>query len=215
MKNTLKTIALSLGLTLGFAVAAQAQAVPTGTVDFSVTVPEAYDIRSNGTVTVTAGITATAQTANNALATTLTVLDASPNVDNSILTANVPIRLRSNDAYLLTATRTGSSVAHPANFDSSDISMSISAITRSGANVAAGTDTAQNGFGAPGKTVADLSGTATNIMTGSRISNQGNNDASSANFATGTLNFSIARQYYTANPVAFTEQVTVGIVGTP
>ena len=209
MKN-ITNIALSLCLVVIAAVAANAQAITTGTVDFSVSVPNAFDIRSNGTATTSMGMSATAQTANNQLGITLTVADASPNVNNATLTANVPIRLRSNTAYQLLATRSGSSTANAQDFDSSDIGMYINSFVRSGAQVAAGTDTPAGGWGAPGNNVAMLSGVGTQIVAGQRISNQGDN-LSTNNYSTASLNFSIARQYYTPTVSPFLETVTVAI----
>ena len=225
MKNALKNIALMLALTCGFAAAASAQAVTSGTVDFSVIVNEAFDIRSNGApVTNNAGITGNSTALNSGLSATITVLDASPNANNAVLTANVPFRLRSNRSYQLTATRDGISTANAQDFDSSDIKMGIVFNGRSGANVnIGGSDTPAAGWGVGGGNHVALLGTSgIKIATGDRISNQGNNRLigafnGTANFATGNLVFSIKRQYYTPTPVGspFLEQVQVAISAAP
>lgn len=217
MKRITKNIVLSLGVIFGLALAANAQAIPSGTVDFSVAVPNAFDIRGNGTPTVTSGITTSGGTANNALGVTLTVIDASPNINNAALTANVPIRLRSNAAYQLTGiyNPTGgnpiSITPSNADLDASDIGMSITYNPRSGARVnTGGTDTVVTGWQTGGgKTAADLDQFGVQISTGARISNQGTN-LSTDNFETANLNFTIARQYYTPT-IGASGQVTITI----
>ena len=219
MKNTLKNIALMFALTLGCAVAANAQAITSGTVDFSVAVPEAFDLRSNGTVTGVGITNSPAQSANTMLGVVLSVADASPNIDNSALTAAVPIRMRSNRSYRLQAARQTADAVSAQDFDSSDIGMSLSTPVRSGAQVNAGGDTiiapyTVGGGGNVGGLATGLSG-GTTIVNGDRISNQGDNN-SSDNFATATLNFSIARQYYTPTAgTPFTQKVTVSISAQP
>jgi hypothetical protein len=217
MKKMIISLALVVGLSLCLTVGANAQAITQGTVDFSVSVPAAFDIRSNGSATVSSGVTASLGNANSALGMTLTVADASPNVSNAALTAAVPIRLRSNLTYKLTAFRANLDAASNADFDSSDIGMSISYNARSGAQVnTGGSDNPATGWQTGGnKTVADLNDSGVQIATGDRISLQGNNTASSPNFVTASLNFTIARQYYTPTSTPFTQQVTVGISAAP
>ena len=199
-------------LMLSLGIAANAQSITSGTVDFSVTVLQSFDLRANGAATGS-GITASpSQNANDPLAVILSVADASPNTNNATLTAAVPIRMRSNFAYKLQATRVTQDAVSPADFDSSDIGMSLAYNARSGAQVASGNDTPANGFGAPGNTVGTLSATPLTISNGDRISNQGNN-LSNDNFVGANLNFSVARQYYT--PGTFTQQVVVSISAQP
>jgi hypothetical protein len=210
-------ILMAFALTIFVSAVANAQAITQGTVDFSVSVPDAFDIRSNGSATVAGGgLTATSQMANTPLGITLTLADASPNSNNAAQTAAVPFRLRSNRAYLLNATRSIQDAASNADFDSTDIGMSISFDARSGAKVnTSGSDSPATGWGVGGgNTVGNLSGSATTIASGARISLQGDND-STDNFVTGNLNFSIARQYYTPTTSPFTQQVTVAIVAAP
>ena len=205
-------------LMLSFGIAGNAQSITSGTVDFSISVAEAFDIRGNGVATTNdPGITgSTPQIPNNALGMVLTVLDASPNVNNAVLTANIPFRLRSNRTYQLTATRLNSTTANAQDFDASDIGMGISFNARSGARVnTGGSDAPATGWQVGGGNhVALLGLSGIQIATGSRISNQGNN-TSSDNFITGNLNFTIARQYYTPTVTPFAEQVQVAISAAP
>ncbi len=208
MKNTIK-IAFAIVFCLMLGVAANAQTISSGTVDFNVTVAPSFDIRSGGAGTGLNGMVVSGGvTANNALSATVTVADASPNIDNSVLTASVPIRLRSNAPYKLNATRTGISTASATDFESSDIAMNISFVARSGAQVEAGTDNAI----AVGN-VGALSATAFQIANGARISTSGNT-TSPDNFITANLNFSAPRAFYTPTPVGmpYQDQVTISIL---
>lgn len=208
MKNTIK-IAFAIVFCLMVGGAANAQTVSSGTVDFSVTVASSFDIRSGGAATGLNGMVVTGGvTANSALSALVTVADASPTIDNSVLTASVPIRLRSNAPYKLNATRTGSSTASATDFESSDIAMSISYVARAGAQV--NTGGADNVLGAPGN-VGALSATATQIANGDRISN-GGNTVSTDNFITANLNFSAPRAFYTPTVTPYQDQVTVSIL---
>lgn len=230
MKNILKNIALSLGLTFGFAVAAQAQSgvgtITDGTVNFSVTVAGAYDIRSDGTATVSTGVTVTSEAAQNAqMSTSLSIGDASPLVGTGVaanpLTASVPFRLRSNNAYQLQALRGTTSTPTSANadFDPSDIGMHIAFTPRASISPnsrlnTAGSDTPAGNWGSVGlQSLADLT-TSTQIATGARISLEGDN-LSNDNFTRGSLEFTIPREYYTANSTPFTTSVTVSILSNP
>lgn len=186
-----------------------AQTISSGTVDFSVTVNPSFDIRSGGAGTGLNGMAVTGGvTANNALSATVTVADASPNIDNSVLTASVPIRLRSNAPYKLNATRTGTSVPSGIDFESSDIAMTIAYVARSGANVNTGGSDSADAFGG---NVGALSSTATQIANGDRISN-GGNTVSTNNFVTANLNFSAPRAFYTPTASPYTDQITVSIL---
>jgi hypothetical protein len=208
MKNTIK-IAFAIVFCLMVGVAANAQTINSGTVDFNVTVLNSFDIRSGGAGTGLNGMSVTGGVNDEAaLSATITVSDASPNQDNSVLTASVPIKLRSNAPYKLNATRTGTSVASGPDFESSDISMSISFSARAGALVnTAGADSATAFAG----NVGGLSSTATQIASGSRISN-GGNTASNDNFVSANLNFSTPRAFYTPTAAPYTDKVTVSIL---
>lgn len=216
MKNLVKMMFV-FALMLGVVVLANAQAVTTGTVNFDVTVPNAFDLRSDGpgsTNDPSAVTLGGATTANQGLGATITIADASPNQNNAVLTASLPIRMRSNATYKLLATRTGASVPSAIAFESSDIKMGITYSARSGANVnTGGSDTVESGWSALTNSVGDLGMVGIKISGGDRISNGGNN-LSTDNFNQASLNFSVARAYYT--PINnYTDQVTVAIVAGP
>jgi hypothetical protein len=202
-------------LVLSAVVFANAQAQTTGTVQFDVSVQPAFDLRNDGPATASPGVVVNVQTANGALGTTITINDASPNVNNATLTASAPIRMRSNATYKLTALRANTDSPSATDFEDSDIKMGITYTTRSGANVnTPGLDAAVSGWGAsPTKTVGDLTNFAQKIAGGDRISNGGNN-VSTDNFVRASLNFSVARAYYT--PINnYTETVSLAIVAGP
>lgn len=212
MKTTFKfAFAICMALFVSI-VTANAQAVTTGTINFSVTVNDAFDLRSNGPSTGAGGFAATTPgVANQALGVILTVADASPNSGNNTMTASVPIRMRSNRDYALYATRNNTDSASAADFESSDITMGLTSVVRSGLNVLAGTDTPATGWATGGgKKVGDLTATQQKILDGSRISQAGNN-LSGDNFATSSVEFSIARGYYTPTVTPYLEQVTLVI----
>lgn len=216
MKTTFKfAFAICMALFVSV-VSANAQAVTTGTINFNVTVNDAFDLRSNGasTGTGTNGFTAsTPGVANQALGVLLTVGDASPNSDDSTITASVPIRMRSNRTYRILATRATQDPASPINFDSSDISMALTPVAGRGAgSVLTGSDAIATGWGVGGgKTVGDLSNSSLQILNGDRISEDGDNQ-SGDNFATSSVEFGIKRQYYTpTSGTPFTQQLTLVI----
>ena len=208
MKNTIK-IAFAIVFCIMVGTAANAQTINSGTVDFNVTVLNSFDIRSGGPGTGLNGMTVTGGVNDEAaLSATVTVADASPNTDSSVLTASVPIKLRSNAPYKLNATRTGTSVASATDFESSDIAMSISFSGRAGALVNTGGSDSATAFGG---NVGSLSSTATQIASGSRISN-GGNVTSNNNYVSANLNFSAPRAFYTPTTTPYTDKVTVSIL---
>ena len=213
MNKMIKMLSI-FALLMSAAVFANAQAITNGTVQFDVSVQPAFDLRTDGAATGSSGVAVTSNATNTALGTTITIADASPNVNNSTLTATVPIRMRSNATYKLNATRSGSSTPSGPDFESSDIKMGITYSSRSGANVdTGGSDAAEPGWGALTNSVGDLSATPTKIAGGTRISTGGDN-TSINNFVQAALNFSVARAYYT--PVNnYADTVTVAIVAGP
>lgn len=221
--NKIIKITLISALMLGAAIFANAQAVTTGTIDFNVTVAPAFDLRSDGAGSTTGtGISATgATTVNQALGATITVTDASPNVDNSTLVATLPIRMRSNAPYSLMGTRTGTSTVSRTDFESSDIRMVLTYTPRSSGALssalvnASGTDTSVFTNAMRSANVGSLSSVATQIGFGDRISNGGNN-SSTSNFIRASLEFSVDRAYYTPTTTgAYTDSVTLSIIGRP
>lgn len=213
MNKMIKMLSI-FALLISATVFVNAQAQTTGTVQFDVSVQPAFDLRANGPATASSGVVVNAQTANDALGATVTVSDASPNAGDTDLTANVPIRMRSNATYKLTALRSGASVVSGADFESSDIKMEIAYSTRLGLNVdTGGSDTIVSGWSGFSNSVGTLTPTAVKIAGGDRISTGGNN-LSTDNFVAASLNFKIARAYYT--PItSYTDQVTVAIVAGP
>jgi hypothetical protein len=218
MKNTMKNIALSVCLSLGFVVAANAQTAtkPSGDVTFNVSTLNAVDIRSGGPGSISANAGSTAPTwnaANTGLSATLNVDNAAPDTnDGSDITASVKVRLRSNVNYKLTAavnTPTTNQTGTGA-FSSSDIKYGLdydaggrngAAVNSGGTDSSSVTGTSSN-FGV-------LSATPTDIASGSRIS-LGGHTQSSDNFVPATLNFKISKQFYT--PGTFSQTLTVGIL---
>ncbi|MCY7345213.1 MAG: hypothetical protein LH614_03250 [Pyrinomonadaceae bacterium] len=208
MKNTIKiAFAIVFCLMLGVTVNAQAS-IDSGTVDFSVTVAPSFDIRSNGAGTGLNGMAVAVGIANSALSATVTVADASPNIDSSLLTASVPIRLRSNAPYKLNASRTGTSVPSGPNFESSDIGMSITYNARGAGLVNTG---GVDNVVAFGGNVGALAPAAVEIANGARISNGGDNSTPN-NFITANLNFNAQRAYYTPTVSPYQDQITVSIL---
>jgi hypothetical protein len=211
---TIKNFALMFCLTFCFAVIANAQTINSGTVDFSVTTPAAFDLRGNGASTAGNGVQIqTNSNTNTSLSVNLVMGDAGPGNSNA-MTASVPLRLRSNAPYKLTAVRTGENTQvdnDAAAFDASDITVGITVVRNAGGLVASGADI-------PNAAVTKLSNIdkitgSTTLMTGDRISNQGSNSMSSNNYITATLQFNATHQYYSVG--TYSEQITLGISANP
>ena len=128
-----------------FVVAANAQAT-TGTVSMSGTVSKFVEINSGGAVTLTGnsggGVT-TDGTVNNPLAVVINLGELGPSNTNSFVEADVPLKLRSNAAYVLSMIATVSSTATTANrITAADVGFGLGAVVRSGVGVnTSGTDT--------------------------------------------------------------------------
>ncbi len=136
---------MALCVTAFFVAAVSAQTT-TGTVTMSATVSKYVEINSGGAVTLTGnsggGVT-TDGTLNNPLAVVINLGELGPANINSFVTANVPLKLRSNAAYVLSLAATVTSTAVTANrVIAADIGFGMGAVTRTGVGVnAAGTDT--------------------------------------------------------------------------
>lgn len=145
MFKTIKVAAMAAMIAAIFAVATNAQST-TGTVTMSATVSKFVEISSGGAVTLSGnsggGVT-TDGTANNPLAVVINLGELGPSNTNSFVTANVPLKLRSNAAYVLSMTSTVSSSGTTANkVTAADIGFGLGAVTRSGVGVnTSGTDT--------------------------------------------------------------------------
>ena len=118
----------------------------TGTVTMSGTVTKFVEINSGGLVTLTGnsggGVT-TDGTLNNLLAVVVNLGELGPSNTASFVTANVPLKMRSNAAYTLSMSATVSSTATSSNkIIAADIGFGLGTVTRTGVGVnTAGTDT--------------------------------------------------------------------------
>lgn len=201
-----------------------------GIVNLSVTVPKAADLRTGGLASAVNGAeVTTGSTENDKLIVSLNFTDASPNNSevsegSPFMSATVPIRMRSNFAYVVQATRAGNLASGPVeDFRASDVGFGVILAARSGALVSSGSDTAgafgsdpssatiTNGQPTYSKSLNDIpTGTSgTQIFGGDRIS-QGGDNTSTNNFNSADLRFSVKPQYYT--PGTYTETVKVFIL---
>ena len=146
MFRTITRVALAAIFVTAFAVVANAQTL-TGTVNMSATVSKFVEINSGGAVTLTGnsgggGVT-TDGTLNSPLAVVVNLGELGPSNINSFVTANVPLKIRSNAAYVLSMAATVASTGTTANkIIAADIGFGLGTVTRAGVGVnAAGTDT--------------------------------------------------------------------------
>lgn len=118
----------------------------TGTVSMSVTVSKFVELNSGGAVTLSGnsggGVT-TDGVANNPLAVSINLGELGPSNTNSFVTATVPLKIRSNAAYVLSMSASVTSSGTTANkISASDVGFGLGTITRSGTGVnTTGTDT--------------------------------------------------------------------------
>jgi hypothetical protein len=145
MFNLIKLTATLAFTTIFFVVAANGQST-TGTVNMSATVSKFVEINSGGAVTlagtVGGGVT-TDGTLNNPLAVVINLGELGPSNTNSFVTANVPLKLRSNAAYVLSTVATVTSTGATANkITAADVGFGLGTISRTGVGVnTGGTDT--------------------------------------------------------------------------
>lgn len=143
-----KTIimAAKTALVTGLVVFAANAQTTTGTVNLSGTVSKFVEINSGGAVTLSGnsggGVT-TDGTANNPLAVVVNLGELGPSNTASFVTASVPLKLRSNAAYVMSLAATVSSSGSTANkIGASDIGFGLGSVVRSGVGVnTTGTDT--------------------------------------------------------------------------
>ncbi|MEQ1605447.1 MAG: hypothetical protein ABL999_11330 [Pyrinomonadaceae bacterium] len=143
-----KTIimAAKTALVTGLVVVAANAQTTTGTVNLSGTVSKFVEINSGGAVTLSGnsggGVT-TDGTANNPLAVVVDLGELGPSNTASFVTASVPLKLRSNAAYVMSLAATVTSSGSTANeIGAADVGFGLGAVTRSGVGVnTAGTDT--------------------------------------------------------------------------
>jgi hypothetical protein len=117
----------------------------TGTVTMSATVSKFVEINSGGAVTLTGnsggGVT-TDGVANSPLAVSINLGELGPSNTNSFVTALVPLKLRSNAAYVLSMSATVTSSGTTANrIGAADVGFGLGTLTRTGVGVNAGADT--------------------------------------------------------------------------
>jgi hypothetical protein len=118
----------------------------TGTVTMSATVSKFVEINSGGSVTLTGnsggGVT-TDGVVNNPLAVSINLGELGPSNTNNFVTAQVPLKLRSNAAYVLSMSATvTSSGASTSRIGAADVGFGLGAVTRTGIGVNnTGTDT--------------------------------------------------------------------------
>jgi hypothetical protein len=145
MFKTIKLAAKAVLLSGLLVICANAQAT-TGTVNLSGTVSKFVEISSGGAVTLSGnsggGVT-TDGTLNSPLAVVVDLGELGPSNTSSFVTASVPLKLRSNAAYNMTAVATVASSGSTANrIGAADIGFGLGAVTRSGVGVnSGGTDT--------------------------------------------------------------------------
>ncbi len=145
MSNLIKSAAIAAFITALFVVAADAQTT-TGTVSMSATVSKYVEINSGGAVTLTGnsggGVT-TDGTLNSPLAVVVNLGELGPANTNSFVTASVPLKVRSNAAYVMAMAATVTSTGSTANkITSADVGFGLGTVSRTGVGVnTAGTDT--------------------------------------------------------------------------
>lgn len=117
----------------------------TGTVTMSATVSKFVEINSGGSVTLagnSGGGVTTDGVANSPLAVSINLGELGPSNTNSFVTASVPLKLRSNAAYVLsmaaTVTSSGSTIS---KIGAADVGFGLGTVSRTGLGVNAGSDT--------------------------------------------------------------------------
>ncbi len=134
----MKIAAIAACVAAFFVVAANAQTT-TGTVSMSGTVSKFVEINSGGAVTLagnSGGGVTTDGTANSPLAVIVNLGELGPSNASSFVTANVPLKLRSNAAYVMSMVATVSSTGSTANkIGAADVGFGLGTISRTGVGV--------------------------------------------------------------------------------
>lgn len=118
----------------------------TGTVSMSATVSKFVEINSGGAVTLTGnsggGVT-TDGVVNSPLAVAINLGELGPSNTNNFVTASVPLKIRSNAAYVLSMTATvTSSGSSSSRIGAADVGFGLGTVSRTGVGVnSGGTDT--------------------------------------------------------------------------
>ncbi len=145
IKYTFQTACVIFVITIISAVTASAQST-TGTVTMSATVSKFVEINSGGAVTLsgnTGGGVTTDGTANSPLAAVVNLGELGPSNTSNFVTATVPLKLRSNAAYVLSMNAVVTSSGTTSNkISASDVGFGLTTATRTGTGVnTSGTDT--------------------------------------------------------------------------
>ena len=144
MPRLTRSLLLTIPLLLS-AVACFGQST-TGTVSMSATVSKFVEINSGGAVTLTGnsggGVT-TDGVLNSPLAVSINLGELGPSNTNSFVTAQVPLKLRSNAGYVLSMSATVTSSGTTTNrIGAADVGFGLGTISRTGTGVnTGGTDT--------------------------------------------------------------------------
>ena len=114
----------------------------TGTVSMSATVSKFVEINSGGAVTLTGnsggGVT-TDGVVNTPLAVAINLGELGPSNTNNFVTASVPLKVRSNAAYVLSMTATvTSSGSSSSRIGAADVGFGLGTISRTGVGVNTG-----------------------------------------------------------------------------
>src|SRR5688572_24618733 len=145
MFKSIKLVAIATLMTGLLVVAANAQQT-TGTVNLSGAVSKFVEINSGGAVTLSGnsggGVT-TDGIANSPLAVAINLGELGPSNTNPFVTAQVPLKLRSNANYVLSMIATVNSSGTTTNrISAADVGFGLGTATRSGTGVhLTGTDT--------------------------------------------------------------------------
>lgn len=139
-RKTIKLLFISL-LLMTAAVTCSGQST-TGTVSMSATVSKFVEINSGGAVTLTGnsggGVT-TDGVVNSPLAVAINLGELGPSNTNNFVTASVPLKIRSNAAYVLSMTATvTSSGSSSSRIGAADVGFGLGTISRSGVGVNTG-----------------------------------------------------------------------------
>ncbi|HEU4509170.1 MAG TPA: hypothetical protein VFR78_13065 [Pyrinomonadaceae bacterium] len=118
----------------------------SGTVNMSATVSKFVELHSGGAVTLTGnsgGGVITDGVANSPLAVSINLGELGPVNTNNFVTAQVPLKLRSNAPYVLSMTATVTSSGTTTNrIQAADVGFGLGTVTRAGTGVhLTGTDT--------------------------------------------------------------------------
>ena len=144
-QRIIKTLLPTLLLFLA-AINCLGQTSTTGTVSMSATVSKFVELNSGGAVTLTGnsggGVT-TDGVVNTPLAVAINLGELGPGNTNPFVIAQVPLKLRSNAAYVLSMSATVTSSGTTTNrIGAADVGFGLGTITRSGTGVStAGSDT--------------------------------------------------------------------------